>query len=882
MVTDEKVSLEIRGNIRFFGNGDVSQVDVLNLSSQKEFQTFRTKLIDPSMEPKCTITCRVNGSCSESGSFDFQSSGVKLVNSTPEIQELLASDAQARKSPLSLLTIYLGQLNATEFEISQNKLLCKVDLLDVSIVKTSCDALNVLSGKIQSLSRLNLSVENIVDAGTETSIVPFNNLLKPSVLSPNLKFVKLSCPRNVLHIENLFQILIDSPNTHNISELHFSRVQLAWSSRSKIEHFCENLERYSAIRPNFVFFIDNCEAIIKNFYTNVNLDLLMSLILETECLTEKMKVVEPKNFQLNNQEGKKCIEKLRLEFKQSVLSTIDIAGVISASTIEDVTMLCKVWRVTSETIHCQNLLFKCGKNATHSDLLSLCFALSNTNAIGGDDLDRLFSQNCFSMTSLSYLNKFLISADILSNPRENEVVATNLKVVIESHESRCEFFRLQTQTASTLKKIGISFQSVLVSVESDDTNWAYVKIALTPEKHRIQFSNEVTVTFPTNCTKEPRTVSIEVHPIPDEVIKRVCAWHGTEATCHVSPIVFIDQEEDTPFLEDVYVQVPYSSSDPNVCGEKLFTEAFSKRCYEQVWSLVTKENLQKSWYTLTYNSKHVSPLSVISSALQKVFRTSDFSNAYFPNCVYVTVQTLDHKSRNVKFDCIKVQNEKEWKNLKVMTQLECRKIGLMNRDDIILAELTPNLCIDGFFHPEEANERLRFFCPENIHNEQEYVMKKVISEHEPQGRVIYYQDRAGVETRLPHIMYVVSNLKATNVNPVLNVLRDVGCGPEDPEMNQDGDPEENLERPLEANPPVPANEPHLDEPEVDQVENNAEPNLDPERNWVIGPQLNPNKAMGPEIDPRRLFGPGIDADGFIRSDGVSEFNEGIKMVLFRP
>ena len=877
LVTDGNVSMEIRGNIRFFGNSDVSQVEFLNPSSQKKVQTFKMKLIDPSLEPKCTIIHRVDSSGSERGSFDFQWSGIKIVESIPQLRELFASDAQTRKLLLSSLTIDLEQLKATDLE-TENSLLCKVDLLDVSIAKTNCDALNMLSEKNQNLSRLNLLVVEVVEADKKTSIVPFNNLLKSSLLSLNLAYVKLSCPSNVLHIEDLFQILIDSSNRHNISELHFSRVQLAWSARSKIKQFCKNLETYSAIRSDFVFFIDNCEAIIDQFDTNDNLILLMSLTVGLKWLADSLKLIESTNFQLNDQQGRRHIEKLRLEFKQSVFSTIDIAGVIFAPAFEDVSMLCKLWRVKSETIHCQNLLFEFLENETESDLFSLLFALSNVNAVGGDELDRLLSKTSFSMTSLSYLHKFLISADILTNPRKNEVVATSLKVEIQCHESRCEFFRLQTETLSTLKQMGISFKSVLVSVETDDTNWAYVKIALTAEKHRIQFSNEVTVTFPANCTKEPRTVSIEVHPIPDEVIKRVCAWHGTDATCHVSPVVFIDQKGDTPFLEDVCVQVPYSSSNPNVCGERLFTEAFSKRCYEQEWSLVAKENVKRSWYTLTYNSKHFSPFSTIASALQKVFKLSDFADAYFPNCVYVTVETLDHKPRNVKFDCIKVQNEQEWKDLKLLPEMEIRKIRIMERDDILLAELAPNLRIDEYFFPEEANEKLRFFHPEVDQNEQEYVMKKVMLGQEPQGRVIYYRNRAGIETRLRRdIVYLVPKLEGANLNPVLNVMRH-----EDPDMHRGGDPEENLERPLEANPPDPANAPHLDEPEVDQVENNAQPTLDPERNWVIGPPLNPDGAMGPEINPRELVGPGMDADGFVRPDEVSDLKEVTNISFFCP
>ena len=865
LVTDEKVSMEIRGNIRFFGNSDFSQLEFWNPSPQKKVQTIKMKLIDSSMEPKCTIACRVDSSNSESGSFDFQWSGIELIDSIPELQALFTSDAQTRKLPLSLLAIDLEQLNATELEISENNLLYKVDLLDVSIAKTSCDAINVLTGKVQSLSRIKLSVVEIVEDEKKTSIVPFNNLLESSLLSPNLTFVKLCCPSNVLHIEDLFQILIDSSDKHNISELHFSRVQLAWSSRSKIQQFCKNLETYSAIRSDFVFSIDNCGAIIDRFDTNVNLNLLMSLTLGMKCLTEGLKLIESTNSQLNNQR----IEKLRLEFKQSVFSTIDIAGVISASTFEDVSMLCKLWRVKSETIHCKNLYFKCGKNETDSDLLCLLFALSNVNALGGDDLDRLFSKTSFSVTNLSSLNRSLISADILSNPKKKEVVATVLKVEIQCHESRCEFFRLQTQTLATLKQMGISFKSVLVSVETDDTNWAYVKIALTPEKHRIQFSNEVTVTFPANCTEEPRTVSIEVHPIPDEVIKRVCAWHGTDATCHVSPVVFIDQKDDTPFLEDVCVQVPYSSSNPNVCGERLFTEAFSKRYSEQEWSLVAKENVKRSWYTLTYNSKHFSPLSAITSTFQTMLRTSDFSKPYFANCVYVTVWTSfdEHKPHNAKFDCIKVQNEMEWKDLKVTEQLEYSKIGEMNKGDKLLAVLT-NLRVDELYNEGQPKEMLQFFCPFHISNKQEYVMKKVNLEHEPQGRVTYYRNTVDDENRLFHIMYVVPNLRGVNVNPDLNVMR-----PEDPQRNQDGEPEENLERPLGADPPDPVDEPHLDEPEVDQVENNAEPNLDPEQNWVIGPRLNPDEAMGPEINPRELVGPGMDPDGFVRPDQVSTLKE---------
>ena len=648
-----------------------------------------------------------------------------------------------------------------------------------------------------------------------------------------------------LKIDDLFEILTDG--SHSIEIITLSKLELSWPLAQTATHFSMNLQRYANAKGQLDFLIENCTIDVGDVNQNAHILLILHLTMKETVTTDAVDVLDSIMLLINFESCKERIEKLFLSYDGALLQSVEISGTIQTSSCQDLRKLSSLWKVEAENVYCSNLVFKCAENQCARQCSSLFFVLNNLPTISLDEIKYQFNKHTFTKDSLAHLNEYFSQLEQKDNQRK-QIYLENINFLLQRHDSRNNFMHTQQQFLSALEDLGLQFRTISISVHTDRSNWSYVKIILSGKEVILKFINEVTVNFPLKSTKESRVVCVEVHPIPEEVIKRICAWQS-EGEIHVSPVVFVDQIDNSPFLEPVSIKLPYSSSKTDVSGSNLKTIGYSKMSYtERDWYLVPENKIQRSLLSLKYESKEFSPFLAISSLTEKVlklFKVSDLSDAYFPNCVYVTVLTLDHKPRNAVFNCVKIQNEEDWKTLKVGTQIEYAKVGLMGRDDIIFAQLDPNLCLDPFFHRDRANDRLQFYCPEHISNRQECILKKVSVDEDPRGFVVFSYSCGGIETPLTSICYSVNNLKNANfANNRGNQLRYVND-------DLEGDQQEHILG----------------------TEAQANPIIDPGKNWVVGPPMHPEELVGPEIDPTVLIGPVLDQDGFVRPEEVTIFSD---------
>ena len=379
----------------------------------------------------------------------------------------------------------------------------------------------------------------------------------------------------------------------------------------------------------------------------------------------------------------------------------------------------------------------------------------------------------FSIEGMSRFNQILTQEGQEITALKTRTTADAIKLHIQCHESRHDSLLIQQQFFSNLEMKGLNVEKLSILVGTDKSDWAFFKFHPSAAETKIEFNKKAIVTFPKNSTDKNELVCIEVQPIPEETIKRISEMKKIDA-CHLSPVVFIDHTESAPFLQPVTVEVPYSSTELLVFEETLKTIAFTKHdCGESEWQTVPETSITKSMYTMKYESKKFSPIAAVTGLLRSYLNISLFAIAYFPNCVYVTILPLDleHKPRNVIFDCIKA-TEAELSRMKIsMPGLEFHKFGEMGSDDRVFADLGPNLKIDDFFHRGRDEQRLQFFCPEHISNRQECIMEKVNEDKEPQGVVSYSHSAAGAEVQLFQLCYSIRRMLNVDTRAPVEVNR---------------------------------------------------------------------------------------------------------------
>ena len=461
---------------------------------------------------------------------------------------------------------------------------------------------------------------------------------------------------------------------------------------------------------------------------------------------------------MRTEERHEALQYLRVKFENSILETIEITAVIMATSCKHLAEFCELWRIDEKIVSFkfENLLM----GWSEASLSSVWFALANPKHARQNKLKELIGRTVFSQNTMSAIKYFIREHAVGEILNADELNTYEVKVQVDCDESRYLQLLAQDEMMSTLRKCGINIDQFTLFVDTDKTGWGFIKLNLSVVKTVVKFNSNVEVTFPAKSTIDSLFVCIEVHQIPDDVIQSVSQEEGIEDYCHLSPVVFIDHEQETPFLQPVSIEVPYSTRKGELFGETLSTRAYTKHKCEIDWKTVSEENLVKLTHTIRYESKQFSPFAAITECVRSCLSFLCFARDYFGKCVYVTISPLATKEKphNVEFNCVK-PTEAQLEDLKLNTagyrSGELRKVGIMRREDRILVKLEPNLRMDKFFHKEKAERRLQFFYPENVKNLQERILEKVDSSKDAQGIATYSLVRTEVEDELFQICYTI-------------------------------------------------------------------------------------------------------------------------------
>ena len=687
------------------------------------------------------------------------------------------------------MVISSDEIIFAENELKGPALNAKVEHLSIKLRRTNKTTINLLLRKIRNVDKLNLTLSNFSLNGSAQNLILFNNFPEQSVLSEHLKYLTISGVDHPITVDDIFLILLEKLDAYRLHYLQLSEVHLFWTSLNKLKGFVNGMKLYSQKRGNFELVLERTTVSIGNVHTNCNLIVTMVLSSALPSYEEIQNITSSGGYSLKDRHGEETIEFLALTHRDSVFTNIELCGIVSASSCESLTKLCAFWKISSDVAHltAKNLQMKCADDMCEKGCSSVMFFLQNLRVSRPEDLNYHFWKRIFSIEGISRLNQILTQEGHEKPVLKIPTTADEMKLRIQCHESRNEYLLNQQQLFSNFEKRGVQFKKVSILVDTDDTGWAFFKFHLNQTETKIEFSKKAIVTFPAKSTSGIRLVCIEVHPIPEKVIKRVCESKQIEA-CHISPVVFIDHTEAAPFLQPVSVEVPYSSTKILVPEDNLRTTAFTKHNSEEIeWQIVPETTITKSMYTVKYTTKKFSPFSSITERILSYLNFSHFAISYFPNCVYVTIWPLDlqHKPRNVIFDCIKI-TEAELSKMKLsMPTLEIRKLGEMTSENRIFADLGPNLKMDCFFHKGQGGQRLQFFCPEHISNRRELIMERVDKEKEPQGIVSYSHSPAGVEEELFQLCYSVRRMLDDGKRATAQVNRGVNT-----DANQQSQPVE--------------------------------------------------------------------------------------------
>ena len=747
-----KDSLERKGELKF----------LQKVSSSWEMQELCTFTLELNLFPKSQLKSFTNP-CLDENTLTHKRRVEVATHSFKELFQLLARPLE-NYIQFAKIEIYLESSEIADVEsISMlAEMVCEVDRLELQFDTFSPLAVHQLLTKFPRFEQLNLSFGGyILQPDNMQKKILLETFLPIPILPKNLKFLALSEILSPLSLDDLFKNLVtalESNDSPTIQKINFSNMKVNWKSPEEVLNFRENLKTYVNKICDFELVFDNTTISVPDVGTDANLLVFVLLTSETTFLNETRSLVDSDNFTLRCENNCGVLQRLSMRFKKSKMEHLEISGAIIAKSWETLAELCKVWRISEEVESLQvgNLLMGCHEGK----LSSIWFVLSNLKHARKDDLKDSLSKTVFCLETMLAVKLFVHENGYSKSSDSGNGKKCELRLHVHCSDSRGDFLLTQKEFFSTLENLGVNFNKVTLTVDTDETGWAFIKLNLLGSiETEIEFSNKVKVTFPGKSTDKCRVVAIEDHPIPDKVIREVCKKLQTDEICHLSPVVFIDQEEDIPFLHPVCIEVPYSSTDERLFGKTMSTQALKKHT-ELEWQVIDEKSLSKLAHTIRYESKEFSFFATITQGIRGLLTFPYFYYSYFPHCVYVTILPLDsdHKPCNVVFDCIRA-TEAQLEKLKVQTPgLEIQKVGEMFVDDHIYAELRPNLRVDGFYHRNRAGQRLHFFCPEHVSNRQEYYMEKVDEARGPHGVVMYSHASAGVEVELFEKCYTVQRM----------------------------------------------------------------------------------------------------------------------------
>ena len=517
---------------------------------------------------------------------------------------------------------------------------------------------------------------------------------------------------------------------------------ISFESIDQLQRFRKFFWSYVTITPRFRLKIENCFCRIgSKIDGHSGLVVIMSL-LSNNSIEEIIELLHDSSSEM---------ERIHIELILSIgkIKQINIAGALFGKSCEDNLRLCVAWNWRNVSfLNWSQLILQCNQNCRNCSSLLFLVGL------------RKHMTSTFTITNVTFGEqrffpaKFLALSTAMNTLESPEatfkhsvlIKILGLEVFFGQQASFSNNPDVMSRSFDELECFNITFQNVTFHVEVDSYGWGFLRINLTRSPVRVRFSNGVNIEWCSDSTKETRLVAIETYSIPQKIIDDVCTTKH-EPRCFISPLLFIDQDFDVPFLKAVKVQMPFSVSESvgEHFGENFKLVVFSKHATDDYqWTAIPDSSVKKFPNYFIYRSTTFSPVVSVSSEEESSMHATDFTTNYKP--IYLTVCPLEEREK-INFDCRRLSEEERLQIVKVKTN-GIRVVTDMNKGHLVHGEISGNLEIDlryGYKLNEDGRLVFKYPNPVHIANDQTYIMRLVDKSLYPEATITYYLSKGCVE-----------------------------------------------------------------------------------------------------------------------------------------
>ena len=563
----------------------------------------------------------------------------------------------------------------------------------------------------------------------------------PATKLTNLRKIVLDKMPVELHLDYFFQKFLHGVNDPKPSELTLTRNVISFETVDQIKFLRELMNDYTDIVPNFFLKVESCVCRVGSRLDGSSTLLLVLVLSSNNSIEEIVDAVDSCEIELRG---------INLLFLSGRLKRMNVAGVVFGGSCGNHLRLSLLWKWREASIiDWSELILQCNQHCvTCSSLLFLVGLRRNISS-------------SFKITSVTFgRQKFFVSklhglSRAIKVMQASQEVGLKHPVLVKIWSLELYFGQQNVYSTNPdilslsfdqLERFNITVQKFTLQVEVDYHGWGFLRINLTPSPIQVRFSNGVSIEWFSDSTKETRLVAIETYSIPQNVIDDVCAFKHKPRS-FISPLLFIDQEFDVPFLKPVKVQMPFSVTES--IGEH-FDENFKLVVYSKhaiddyQWTAIPDSSVKRFPNYFIYNSTTFSPVVSVSSEEENSMHARDFTTNYNP--IYLTVCPLGEREK-IKFDCRRLNEEQRLQVVKdKRNQISC--VGDMNQGDVVHGEINGNLEIDLFYGyklNEDGRLVFKYPNPDHVGNDQTYIMRIVDQSRYPEATITYYLSKVCVE-----------------------------------------------------------------------------------------------------------------------------------------
>ena len=707
-----------------------------------------------------------------------------IIESNTDLLKLLTADVNASPQFVSFFSLKLDEIVFSEPEISTWKRTgyC-INKLVISVRYLSVNKLFTFLGLFQKIDEMHLTFK-------KSDPENFGLLILPQLTSSARRFASLKLFNVPLpfYFDSFSRLNVNSLAAFKALKLH--KVSLELSSLSELMAMAEHVVEIGSNIESFEFEMSYCTINVTNVERNVALLFSCFLFFQNHSC-DGIKWSEDLNISVNSEHQLDSVDRTCLKFDSGKIQKLDWKINIAGKSCAVFTDMFSRARFRKSENNDFGHVAVCCEECKGSKCSSLLLVLSVLNSKSASpessniEANVDFGDKNFANSNFELLAELLTNSETKFSGKLN--VLTKKSEVLEYHKNALKTYNIEVSDSEVKSEaVDIDLTSEyspselsspfstsydVIEVEVDNTGWGFSRFMLTPQPITVTFSNGVTIEWSENSTDEDRLVCVEVHSMPEKLIRQVCESKN-EPICHLSPFLFIDQIEDKPFLKPVTVTMPYSVL--GIENDETLRSDWTTKVFSYVdgdvrqWRAVRDQSKYELMSNVfKYTSTTFSPVGAVTNSEESSLNPTDFWEIYLPESVYLIVCPSQYDTKII-FDCRKFRNEEEHKKLKLTAGARFRKLNEMKNGDLIYGSIAGNLLIDeNYGYSLRDDKKLVFYYPDPEHesNKQEYKMRIISKSRDPEGTITYYKEFIAVEEpKMQKLFHLKLELQVIPIN----------------------------------------------------------------------------------------------------------------------